>query len=164
MKLSTTQSRFNPRSHEGSDGTYAFNSVVNGSFNPRSHEGSDDHKWYTYLPDHEFQSTLPRRERRLVCMTLHLLRIVSIHAPTKGATQIRRQFPNSLAVSIHAPTKGATALKSIKLVHIPVSIHAPTKGATGVTSSLYATGNRFNPRSHEGSDSNFSQKSAPIFS
>ena len=54
----------NPRSHEGSDVLEYAESIRDGSFNPRSHEGSDR----TNHPD-----------------TLHLT--VSIHAPTKGATE-----------------------------------------------------------------------------
>jgi hypothetical protein len=55
-----------------------------------------------------FQSTPPRRgrpahERRATCAV-----VVSIHAPTKGATVGMRQPQQIGEVSIHAPTKGAT--------------------------------------------------------
>ena len=79
--------------------------------------------------------------------------VVSIHAPTRGATfpclcirMVLTSFnPRShegsnlgrcvadmviLAVSIHAPTRGATRYCHIFGHHIPVSIHAPTRGAT----------------------------------
>ena len=77
---------------------------------------------------------------------------VSIHAPTRGATDgIRLQrllvrsfnprpykrgdlsgwcFPGSRGVSIHAPTRGATVAASGLLNIQHVSIHAPTRGAT----------------------------------
>ena len=58
--------RFNPRSHEGSDKLY-------GGYNMRV-------VW--------FQSTLPRRERRSLIWIDWIIPIVSIHAPTKGATTI----------------------------------------------------------------------------
>ena len=35
---------------------------------------------------------------------------VSIHAPTKGATNIGVTTSQQMIVSIHAPTKGATAI------------------------------------------------------
>ena len=34
---------------------------------------------------------------------------VSIHAPTRGATDRERKLTPSVVVSIHAPTRGATA-------------------------------------------------------
>ena len=55
-------------------------------FNPRSHAGSDV-KFVYYLSDGaEFQSTLPRRERLRSMEDLTRDEIVSIHAPTQGAT------------------------------------------------------------------------------
>ena len=57
-------------------------------FNPRSHEGSDG----VFLRDSgntcQFQSTLPRRERLKHLQDKGRLLIISIHAPTKGATAI----------------------------------------------------------------------------
>ena len=77
------------------------------NFNPRSHEGSDDDKKDTQK-----------------------ITVISIHAPTKGATMLtntgvtiynnfnprshegsdsfRKRLHFELAISIHAPTKGAT--------------------------------------------------------
>ena len=97
-------------------------------FNPRAHAGRDDHR---------------RLHRQL--------QAVSIHAPTRGATQIALQLPSTRHVSIHAPTRGAT--RNSSCARIPrsfqstrprgarpttnrmrvvkaVSIHAPTRGAT----------------------------------
>ena len=45
-----------------------------------------------------------------------------------------------------------------------ISIHAPTKGATYNNMITNYQSKDFNPRSHEGSDFNFSQKSISIFS
>ena len=99
--------------------------------------------------------------------------LVSIHAPTRGATMDKEFNDCPSWVSIHAPTRGAT-------FHWPkyprvmiVSIHAPTRGATrqGATLQLKAMfqstrprGARlmvlsslvghmgFNPRAHAGRD------------
>ncbi len=56
-------------------------------------------------------------------------------------------------VSIHAPTRGAT-YTDIDLVgkFIYVSIHAPTRGATGASTSDTSATESFNPRTHTGCD------------
>ena len=55
---------FNPRSREGSDVEKDFLIAVVQHFNPRSREGSDHLRLDKITPNHLFQSTLPRRERR----------------------------------------------------------------------------------------------------
>ena len=56
--------------------------------------------------------------------------LVSIHAPTWGATETQLTLAESDGVSIHAPTWGAT-FNLIPVVYpYQVSIHAPTWGAT----------------------------------
>ena len=103
-------------------------------FNPRTHMGCD------------FVDLLPL-----------VLQIVSIHAPTWGATcniilylfkvfgfnprthmgcdKNRQQLTNLSRVSIHAPTWGATGYTFASSCHQNVSIHAPTWGATLQTQS-----------------------------
>ena len=77
-----------------------------------------------------FQSTLPRGERPAFSHCEALLIVISIHAPTRGATSFSRQRVTCFWISIHAPTRGATLNQQISGIF-----------------SLY-----FNPRSHEGSD------------
>ena len=164
---------FNPRSHEGSDKFLRGDGWVFENFNPRSHEGSDLFS-SPYLSIYSsFQSTLPRRERLesfstfvpltyfnprshegsdLAGYSLQCLVVISIHAPTKGATVKRRiftwilifqstlprrerqspflQLPLINFISIHAPTKGATLIYHTLHRFESISIHAPTKGAT----------------------------------
>ena len=122
----------------------------------------------------EFQSTPPRRGRREVHDHHALGRVVSIHAPTRGATPRlelwqrdqrfqstppRRGRPHGHQrpgaqsdVSIHAPTKGATPPLAVRIVALGVSIHAPTKGATGDGIGGSGHLDRFNPRPHGGGD------------
>ena len=78
------------------------------NFNPRSHEGSDNRTTFYYLP----------------------VSLISIHAPTRGATYCICRLVSDWTISIHAPTRGAT----------PVLL-------SDMVSDGY-----FNPRSHEGSD------------
>ena len=104
--------------------------------------------------------------------------IVSIHAPTRGAT---RRSGSTIGcyriVSIHAPTRGATqqvlglsravrgfnprthtgcdiVMSLVNHNYEFVSIHAPTRGATEpVLRSITFVTRRFNPRTHTGCDS-----------
>ena len=165
---------FNPRSREGSDLLLHFSQSMYSGFNPRSREGSDYDGYRAVLhkgvsihapakgatmtgivqySTKEFQSTLPRRERRCTNLNFRHCFHVSIHAPAKGATLILLLIDLPSCVSIHAPAKGATASGlqdsvGIKLFQstlprrerpyalmsldfaIIVSIHAPAKGAT----------------------------------
>ena len=77
------------------------------NFNPRSHERSDDKDKGPWL-----------------CVT------ISIHAPTRGATDSRTAYENLTSISIHAPTRGATYHGDYERSRIDISIHAPTRGAT----------------------------------
>ena len=79
-------------------------------FNPRTHMGCD-----------------------LLFGIVVALGIISIHAPTWGAT-IRGKVPAFVhAISIHAPTWGATCCRTgCRTGCRAISIHAPTWGATGL--------------------------------
>ena len=101
--------------------------------------------------------------------------LVSIHAPTRGATVMSGWQVRTGGVSIHAPTRGATVERAkansiyvfqstlprgerrenmrIAKTQYDVSIHAPTRGATMAQAFKTDLQNRFNPRSHAGSDS-----------
>ena len=64
------------------------------NFNPRSREGSDIQFLVRQFLSIQFQSTLPRRERRGIRLQQSQVTI-SIHAPAKGATDLietRRNF------------------------------------------------------------------------
>ena len=77
---------FNPRSHAGSDGEYNGYCIGTCEFQstlPRRERP----KYLWYLADSpKFQSTLPRRERQLQIFNTCTHLIISIHAPTQGAT------------------------------------------------------------------------------
>ena len=101
--------------------------------------------------------------------------VISIHAPTRGATSVGSQEDLSAAISIHAPTRGATRIPATsqyferfqstlprgerraypksRLGGYYISIHAPTRGATELRYFGDTPPVHFNPRSHEGSDS-----------
>ena len=77
-----------------------------------------------------FQSTRPRGARHYFHDVVVYYVWVSIHAPTRGATQINAHVLGMTDVSIHAPTRGATELVKSPEQLLFVSIHAPTRGAT----------------------------------
>ena len=77
-----------------------------------------------------FQSSLPQGERRSkVDQFLDLVKI-SIHAPTRGATDRLLYLSEVRHISIHAPTRGATLTPRKRSRRNTISIHAPTRGAT----------------------------------
>ena len=66
------------------------------------------------------------------------LLVVSIHAPTWGATPIPQRPDHRHNVSIHAPTWGATKEIEVSVEARNVSIHAPTWGATNIKDGDFA--------------------------
>ena len=120
-------------------------------FNPRSYKRSDEsasHFWHKV--------------------------IISIHAPTRGATQflwmhlLVHLFQSTLLqeerpqdnmvmqigkmISIHAPTRGATCQPYTPSHSCLISIHAPTRGATCENPHFVDIIDNFNPRSYKRSD------------
>ena len=100
-----------------------------GGFNPRAREGRD-----------------------AAGAQVHHRRGVSIHAPARGATALRRPAPSRVRVSIHAPARGATLAGGGDVGVVEVSIHAPARGATRSRPARRAPRDGFNPRAREGRD------------
>ena len=165
---------FNPRSREGSDGwipkcnqpvAISIHAPAKGAtesdfeagldlidFNPRSREGSDDVYVCCFGKGIEFQSTLPRRERRLSCVGRVSYRRFQSTLPRRERLPGMATARRIITISIHAPAKGATlrcayADRTKKFqstlprrerlcchLHIRhclcISMHAPAKGAT----------------------------------
>ena len=87
-----------------------------------------------------FQSTLLQEERHLGRETEDNYFVISIHAPTRGATT-KQIFPLSKEyISIHAPTRGATVPMNGYAGLYIISIHAPTRGATPAQPETDANG------------------------
>ena len=122
-----------------------------------------------------FQSTLPQGERLgLAWRSLH---DINFNPRSHKGSDVEDLYNNDdISISIHAPTRGATNLPFRKYHLTLISIHAPTRGATifpsfictGVVfQSTLPQGERltkrflnkislyFNPRSHKGSDDTF---------
>ena len=80
-------------------------------------------------PPYIFQSTPPRRRRRVVNPTVKVTNI-SIHASAKEATTVKLMMHRSYSISIHASAKEATFSAVTDLAIITISIHASAKEAT----------------------------------
>ena len=80
--------RFNPRTHTGCDTLACGIAGPTCGFNPRTHTGCDQFLVYLVFNTLKFQSTHPHGVRR--CVGLHKVSkaLVSIHAPTRGATYL----------------------------------------------------------------------------
>ena len=149
--------RFNPRTHEGCDPAIL---LTNSSRRVSIHAPTRGATGKNLIrrPRSEFQSTHPRGVRLYIrrrtiyrssfnprthegCDSISAEElstgVVSIHAPTRGATQVSG-IPNTYRkVSIHAPTRGATIGVFLTFTYNDVSIHAPTRGATSHIRSLF---------------------------
>ena len=122
----------------------------------------------------KFQSTLPRGERPSPSRTTTRRCNFNPRSHEGSDVVVINGFSVNQVISIHAPTRGATRDTETKIKEIKISIHAPTRGATSrsedvaLTAGFQSTlprGERqtpyhyhrllfyFNPRSHEGSDS-----------
>ena len=128
--LGTADIYFNPRSHEGSDRTCEpirshparFQSTLprgerqdekgilprNGEFQSTLPRGERRYGGMTNAKSERFQSTLPRGERPDRPITKWDRLVISIHAPTRGATVFALDIMKDFDISIHAPTRGAT--------------------------------------------------------
>ena len=100
-----------------------------------------------------FQSTLPRRERPpMHPQSAAFPFLFQSTLPRRERPSEHGNFFKIMNISIHAPTKGATNTKPFLFNVSHISIHAPTKGATRNVRRCGRNTSDFNPRSHEGSD------------
>ena len=77
--------------------------------------------------------------------------LVSIHAPTWGATGQTKEEVQAMNVSIHAPTWGATRIEQVQTIIDKFQSTLP-HGERPQASRPPVSRSGFNPRSHKGSD------------
>ena len=125
--------RFDPRPHARGDRSRRWQRGACSSFDPRPHARGDQQGRNSSTPPPRFdprphargdgwtrcggcsgwfRSTPPREGRLYGWRSLLRLGMVSIHAPTRGATSRRSSRYPRPRVSIHAPTRGATTIRS----------------------------------------------------
>ena len=114
-------------------------------FNPRPSARGD----YCFIRDiiffHDFN---PRPSARgdQIGFDQFLCRLISIHAPLRGATLKPRRFALPEDISIHAPLRGATSVRAVVAFGRDISIHAPLRGATASFYKPCPHIDNFNPR------------------
>ena len=122
-------------------------------FNPRTHTGCDKVEAHRYADMWVFQSTHPHGVRPASLYNSNTREVVSIHAPTRGATMFTSLDKIKVDVSIHAPTRGATGQL---LIYSSAVIGFNPRTHTGCDNALIVTSfwhDSFNPRTHTGCDS-----------
>ena len=77
---------FNPRSHERSDLSVTAEKSSVKDFNPRSHERSDCKIFFSFIVDNHFNPRSHERSDGGHRIKMHPAAVISIHAPTRGAT------------------------------------------------------------------------------
>ena len=109
----------------------------------------------------EFQSALPRGERRLQKIRSRAISEISIRAPARGATKPSWQKWKVRNISIRAPARGATKTILQPLRHLFHFNPRSREGSDLTESADVDSGKHFNPRSREGSDVEGSGGSVP---
>ena len=154
MKKLALYKCFNPRTHTGCDSLKLSFTLSLPKFQSTHPHGvrlirSFKKTWMTV-----FQSTHPHGVRQSLRPSATLFHVVSIHAPTRGATSHDCYSPFSVSCfnpRTHTGCDLVVLTSSNNL--IIVSIHAPTRGATfvyrGTDRPQFC---RFNPRTHTGCD------------
>ena len=105
------------------------------NFNPRSHVGNDVP---TLLPIHPIDK-------------------ISIHVPTWGTTRRDHGSGGEICISIHVPTWGTTEIPKLPYVETIFQSTFPRGERPLTEGKLQVLKAYFNPRSHVGNDSKFSQ-------
>ena len=101
---------FNPRSHTGSDLPGITDLSTRIDFNPRSHTGSDQSVLAAFPILQEFQSTLPHGERHAAVVVAAPRVTFQSTLPHGERHHIIKPTQINIIISIHAPTRGATLL------------------------------------------------------
>ena len=100
-----------------------------------------------------FQSTLPREERLFRQLTITDRRkIISIHAPTRGATYL--ELANEILGVFQSTLPREERRLSIKISHLSFGFQStlPREERLAVAAAIIPMTADFNPRSHERSD------------
>ena len=98
-------------------------------FNSRPSARGDEKRVNSRLLPFYFNSR-PSARGDLGIPTVPCIRLISIHAPPRGATQKISKKCDLPLISIHAPPRGATPPVAILKNPVNISIHAPPRGAT----------------------------------
>ena len=124
-------------------------------FNPRSHERSDKAAGYRLSTGQEFQSTLPREERRRQSYCITQGNNISIHAPTRGATLLPPVMQKFQGFQSTLPREERRVLQVDCIYHSIFQSTLPREERQRPEVMKFILFMNFNPRSHERSDDTF---------
>ena len=122
------------------------------NFNPRSYKRSDARCIRSIWPKQIFQSTLLQEERQDLIFRSAVEFLFQSTLLQEERRGIFTQKTDRNLISIHAPTRGATSSSKVGYASENISIHAPTRGATLISASRLPYHLNFNPRSYKRSD------------
>ena len=136
-----------PREERPTCAPYALGII---DFNPRSHERSDLVMLIS-SQSHIFQSTLPREERPLQKIFVQTSKDFNPRSHERSDNAARQQ-PRDDIISIHAPTRGATTARAIAFFSLSSFQSTLPREERRQPGSMTSEQPYFNPRSHERSD------------
>ena len=122
------------------------------NFNPRSYKRSDARCIRSIWSKQIFQSTLLQEERQDLIFRSAVEFLFQSTLLQEERRGIFTQKTDRNLISIHAPTRGATSSSKVGYASENISIHAPTRGATLISASRLPYHLNFNPRSYKRSD------------
>ena len=146
-------SSFNPRTHEGCDGTTMHSRWRHTCFNPRTHEGCDLILFTILSRIFLFQSTHPRGVRQHSGVKCVPSIKVSIHAPTRGATSTRWRRQERRKGFNPRTHEGCDTLTAFLWAAVTLFQSTHPRGVRPIVCLRLFRTDGFNPRTHEGCDS-----------
>ena len=142
---------FNPRSHERSDHFCLETAPANTISIHAPTRGATFLCYCVSNISHQFQSTLPREERREEGISAPSRKGISIHAPTRGATQISHLY--ALLTLFQSTLPREERLDELLLMIDDKEFQSTLPREERRIDELVVTAKQhFNPRSHERSD------------
>ena len=151
-KLKLSSYSFNPRTHSGCDSSSALASSFARSFQSTHPLGVRQAFDTICSLSAEFQSTHPLGVRLNYRNFKNLVNMFQSTHPLGVRLSAQSWAFRCQVVSIHAPTRGATFVSEKIATFAAVSIHAPTRGATHINIKFLKLFKSFNPRTHSGCD------------
>ena len=143
---------FNPRSHEGSDQTALIIARERWIFQSTLPRGERRLQIWVMKCSLRFQSTLPRGERQYFHFCSKMLKKISIHAPTRGATTFPGTFRSTYNYFNPRSHEGSDMIAPYDWQLLQVFQSTLPRGERLLMFCLIVPLLNFNPRSHEGSD------------